>query len=368
MSIPIETSYKMFHTPISRIFKGDPLAHFLWKKNITPVRFGLLTFAHSLLYAFVLPTLFGILPQALADWPTLVIVCVIAPILYGYYVWEPFTIQALFDGVSARVKTASYKQEQVSRLTRPLGMRTWLFLAVFLGILQCVTFIYNLLSQPASWQAHNWVMIAALMPLRFLAFYVIVFIVIRQLGTILGINRFMQILPVEVAPLHPDKAGGLRCLGYYVLTTAVMLGAVGLLFGMRIFRYQLGLESISFESSFELALYVMVLPLFLFTPIWRAHQLMVAEREKIMMEVASRFEQQYNTSVANIRAGALAQEQVDEISALQKLYEIAEKAPTWPLNTEILSQFSAAVILPVIMPLILDLVGGILRFALAFGQ
>jgi hypothetical protein len=368
MTIPIETSYKIFHTPISRMLKSDPLAHFLWKKNITPVRFGLLAFAYGLFYGLVLPAIFGILPQALADWPTLVIVVVIAPILLGYYAWEPFTIQALFDGVSARVKKASYKEEQISRLTRPLGLRAWTIVAVVLGLFQCATFIYNILSKPVFWQSQNWVMIAALMPVRFLSFYAMVFIIVRQLGTILGVNRFMEIFRVEVAPLHPDKAGGLRCLSYYVLTTAVMLGALGLIFGMRIFRYQLGLESFSFESSFELALYLLMLPLFLLTPLWRAHRLMSVEREKILVEVASRFEQHYNNSISELRDGVTAQAHVDEISALQKLYEIAEKAPTWPMNTETISQFGAVVILPVIMPLILEFLGNFLQFMLQFGK
>ena len=64
----------LHHTPLSRMFRGDPLAHFLWKLGITPIRIGILAFAYGLIYTINLPAALGTLADAFRDWPTLVIV------------------------------------------------------------------------------------------------------------------------------------------------------------------------------------------------------------------------------------------------------------------------------------------------------
>src|SRR5258707_9937251 len=91
-------------------------------------------------------------------------------------------------------------------------------------------------------------------------------------------------------------------------------------------------------------------------PLWQAHLLMSEARQKIMVEIAQKFEQQFYSSLEHIRAGTITQDHVGEIGALQKMYEIAEQAPTWPLNVEIVSQFSAAILLPVFLPMSIDFV------------
>jgi hypothetical protein len=203
--------------------------------------------------------------------------------------------------------------------------------------------------------------IATVVPIRFLAFYAVAFILIREIITIIGANRFLTIFPIEIAPLHPDKAGGLRILGQYVLTRGTILGLVGLLFGMNLLRSRLGLGTLSGELYLEMAVYIVAAPTFFLLPLWRAHLLMTEARQKIMLEVAQKFEQHYYSSLEHIRAGTITSDHVDEIESLQKLYGIAEKAPTWPLNVEIVSRFSAAVLLPVFLPMAIDFIGSLIQ-------
>lgn len=367
MNPPGET-ISLHHTPLSRMFRADPLARFLWKVGITPVRMGMLAFAYGLIYALILPAIFGQLNGVFQDWPTLVIVLVVTPILLGYYVWEPFSIQELFESVARRVQEGKYEDEQISRLTRPLGRHIWLWLAILVGLIQAVYIIYQHTHLGPSWQNAHPIIIATVVPLRFLAFYAVVFILFREIAAVIGVNLFLTIFPVEIAPLHPDKAGGLRSLGHYVLLRGVVLGLVGLLFGMNLLRVRLGLGELSGEFFVEMAIYALAAPSLFLLPLWRAHQLMDAAREKILLEVAEKFEQRYYLSLDEIRADKLSPEHLGDLDSLQKMYEIAEKAPTWPLNMTIVSQFSAAVLLPVFLPLVIDFITSQVQQLLRFGQ
>jgi hypothetical protein len=356
----------LHHTPLSRMFHGDPLAYFLWKWGITPIRIGLLTFAYALIYTIIIPSALGRLAEVLQDWPTLVIVLVVSPVLLGYYAWEPFSVQALYDGIAHRVQEGRFEEEQIARMTRPFGNRVWFWLAVLVGLLESAYIAYQHTYAGLSWQNQP-IVVATIIPLRFISFYAVTFVLVREAITMIGANRFMAIFPVEISPMHPDKAGGLRILGNYVLKRGIIVGLVGLLFGMNLLRIRLGLGTLSSEFYFEMVIYAVATPSFFLLPLWRAHILMSDARQKIMLEIAQKFEAQYYISLEQIRSGAVTDEHVSQIETLQKFYEIAEKAPTWPLNIEIVSQFSAAILLPVFLPMTIDFLGSLMQQILRVG-
>lgn len=351
----------LYHTPLSRMFRGDPLAHVLWKLGVTPIRMAMMTFAYGLIYTIILPALFGKLGEVFQDWPSLVIVLVVGPVLLGYYVWEPFSIQSLYDGLTQRVQKGKYEGEQISRLTRPMGHFIWLWLALLAGLVEAIYIVYQHGNAAPNWQNVHPVVIAVLVPLRFLSFYAVTFIITREIISIIAINRFLRIFPMEIAPLHPDKAGGLQVMGRYVLARGIIVGIAGLLFGMNLLRSRLGLGVLSGEFYVEMVIYAVATPTLFILPLWQAHRLMVNARQKIMLDVAQKFEQQYYTTLNHLQSNQIDHAHVGEIEALQKLYEIAEKAPTWPLNVGIVSQFSAAILLPVFLPMTIDFIGSLIQ-------
>jgi hypothetical protein len=344
------------------------LAHLLWKLGVTPIRIGIAALAYGLLYTIILPAILGTLADAFRDWPTLVIVLGVTPVLLGYYVWEPFSIQALYDGVGGRVQKGKYDEAQISRLTRPMGHFIWFWLALLSGLLEAIYIVYQHGNSAANWQNAHWLMIMTLVPLRFLSFYAVFFIMSRELINVISINRFLTIFPMEIAPLHPDKAGGLYVMGRYVLARGLIVGMAGLLFGMNLLRAQLGLGVLSAEFYVEMAIYTIATPTFFILPLWQAHRLMLKARQKIMLEVAQKYEEQYYRSLAHLQKEQLNSEHIGNIDALQKLYEIAEKAPTWPLNMSIVSQFSAAVLVPVFLPMALDFIASTFQKLVQFGS
>ena len=358
----------MHHTPLSRMFRGDPFARFLWKMGITPLRMALVVFAYGLIYCIILPGFLGTLADAFRDWPTLVIVLGVSPVLLGYYVWEPFSIQRLYDEVGERVQKGRYDEAQISRLTRPMGHPFWFWLALLAAVLEAIYISYQHGQSVTNWQNVNVVMIATLVPLRFVSFYAVTFILSREMINIVSINRFLRIFPMDIAPLHPDKAGGLYAMGRYVLSRGLIIGMAGLLFGMNLLRVRLGLGVLSAEFYIEMMVYTLATPTFFILPLWQAHRLMIKAREKILREVAQKYEEQYYMSLEHLRTGQLNNEHIGNIEALQKLYEIAEKAPTWPLNMGIVSQFSAVVLVPVFLPIVLDFVGSTFQSLWQFGS
>jgi len=175
----VKETVALHHTPLSRMFRGDPFVRFLWRVGVTPVRAGLIMFAYGLIYAIILPAIFGRLSDVFQDWPTLVIVLLVTPVLIGYYVWEPFSIQNLYDGVARRVKEGQTEDEQIARLTSPLGRRVWFWLALLVGALEATYIVYQHSHSELSWQNFNPLIIAAVVPLRFIAFYAVAFILVR---------------------------------------------------------------------------------------------------------------------------------------------------------------------------------------------
>lgn len=357
------TPGNLSQTPLREIFHGDPLARFLAWRGFSPLRSWLFCLGYGFFYGTLLPLVLGRFADAVVDWPTQVIVLVVFPLLLGYYAWEPFTIQALFDGLRPRVQQGAYNEEKIADLMKPLSRRIWFWLALAVGLVQAFYIVFSRYTDIQGWQSANLLQLLALSLLRFLAFYAVTFILVRQIWCTIAINRFLTIFPIEIAPLHPDKASGLRPLGYYVLSRGFVIGVMGLLLGMALLRIRAGLEVFSVELAIELGLYVLVAPALFLSPLLQANRLMTAAREKVLEEISRRFEREYYASVEQVRQGGGTQEYVEEIEALQKLYDISEKAPTWPLNLDVVSKFSAAVVLPVLMPLLMDFLnGGLLGF------
>lgn len=55
-----------------------------------------------------------------------------------------------------------------------------------------------------------------------------------------------------------------------------------------------------------------------------------------------------------MKAGKLTDRDLAQMDAVRKMYAIADDSPVWPFNFDVLSKFSAAVLLPVVLPLIVN--------------
>ena len=350
--------------PLVKMQHGDPLARLIARWQLKPLGVALIAAAYGLLHVLALPALFGHLQTvagvagALQDWPNWVVILLLLPLVLGYYAWQPAIIQALYDGIAGRAGQHPTALPRAAELLRPLEFPIWAVIGFAVGIVECAIWIMNARQLAApTWQTVNWVMVASLLPLRFIAFYALVFMLVRQMAVLIGLNRFFVEFSVEIQPLHPDRAGGLRMLGDYVFTNGLVVAIVGLILGMELLRVRADLAVMTPELYGELAVYFLAAPsVFFLLPLYSAHIRMVEAKQKLLAEIAEQFDLEYRVLLEGLRQDVLKLEEVERMEAIQKIYEITQSSPDWPFNLALVSKFGAVVLLPVLVPLGVDLI------------
>jgi hypothetical protein len=275
----------------------------------------------------------------------------VLPLLGAFYYWQPLTIQSLYDGIVVRIPKESFSARKITQITRRLGSPLWFILAILVSTVQCAYIANVLINTPKFWQNINPLMIAGLLPLRFMGFYAVIFIVVRQAASIILVNRIFREFDVTVAPLHPDRAGGLLSIGHYLITIGLGMALVGFILGLTYLRVEIGIETMSAEFFLDIALYVIAAPILFFLPLWQAHTRLSQVREQILDEIATELQQYYDQALGKLRRGQLTSKEADQLKALDDMRELTEKAPTWPINMGVISRFSAAVALPLLIPI-----------------
>lgn len=341
------------HVILNQMRKNDQLARWLFRRGLRPLQLAFFVFIYGLIYSFLLPFLYGELSQALNDWSTLIIILVVMPLLVGYYFWQMQSIQTLFNSLASQITDKKLKQKASLPFAHLFGHPIWFWLSVIIGILQAAYIFYEMFYNSTGWQSHLWIAIAIL-PLRFIAFYSLVYVITRQTITIVSVNRLLDIYPKE-AVLQSGGNAGLFRLGRHTLSIGLLAGLVGLIFGLTLVRIQLGLENYSVEFVLEMIVYLVASPTLFVLPLWKAHLLMERTRNELLIEIEREESAQYTACLDAMRLGKLAGADGERLEALERLSEKTKRLPTWPLDIGIVSRFGAAVILPVLVPVGLNL-------------
>ena len=325
------------------IVRSDPFARFLQRLGLSAVQFGLIAMVYSAIRDLALPALFGtlfttevdgvLILGVLNDWPVLVNELVTVPIIAVYYLWQPRTMQKLYDGISQKIGPDPLARAKAMEYVRPARWRGWAVVAFLIGLLEAIYLLnFYLYGGNIQWQNVNLIMVASSLFIRLVSFYMVVFITIRQAFMIIGLNRLFAETSVMITPLHPDRAGGLHALGEYVLSTSVIIGAIGLYFGMGFVRQGLNPNILTFEFYGWMVIYFLLAPLFLLLPLIQAHRRMREAKHRLLVEVADQFDIEYRKLLAGLKSDQMDATLVQRVEAVQKIYTIAEGAPEWPLN------------------------------------
>lgn len=344
------------------ILRSDPLGRFLQSHGLVAIHFSLTALVYGLIRMLALPALFGNLHTieingrsilgVLDDWPVLVNELVTVPIIAGYYLWQPTTMQNLYNGISTKIGPDHLARAKAMEYIRPVRQPWWVAIAFIVGLLEVIYLLNSYaVNDIVSWQNINPIMLASSVFIRLISFYMVVLVIIRQGFIIIGLNRLFTDRSVTITPLHPDRVGGLRALGDYVLSTSVIIGAAGLYFGMGFIRQGMNPYVVTSEFYAWMAIYILLAPLYLLMPLIQAHKRMREAKRKLMLELADQFEIEYRKLLAGLKNDQVDALLVQRVEAMQKIYGIAERAPEWPVNLEILSKFSVATLLPMALTL-----------------
>jgi len=153
--------------------------------------------------------------------------------------------------------------------------------------------------------------------------------------------------PVSFQPLHPDGCGGFRLFSEIAVTiafftAATATGVVLIVFAGTV-RYG---ASVSAQPVLVALLLESLTPLVFVSCLYRAHEVMRANKEGLLAEVHHRFQERFAAWHQSLGAGELPEEQVEEVLRLESLHGVIRRLPVWPTNTQMVAQVLVSVALP----------------------
>lgn len=341
----------------------DPLARVLLDGlRLTPLMGGALALIVSSSYVFGLSAAFGILnpdahfPTALDDIPNLGIVLIICPAVWVYYLWQIRSISAVFSTLEHSSKSPSQMETEIELEQRRYALGSLpLLSALAASALSILNIRLSQAQLGEGWLTYNWQMIAVLQFIRLPVFYMVSMILIRQALASIILNQVVSRQPLKVVLLHPDGRGGMKGLGDYAVASASLIAIAGFYLGLVWVRE--GFSALAPGSVYfpAVLIYLVVSPLLLFWPLINIHYQMIAAKARLLNEIAELFEDEYAKLTNQLHQNILAPDAAIRLRAFRKMYRTAENAPEWPVNLGLLSQFTVAVLLPVMIPISLQL-------------
>jgi len=282
---------------------------------------------------------------------------VLMPLILGWYAWQPHAIMKVYEALLSR---ASHQQDATINPAVTLfashkspGL-PWLVVTFSAAATAVLAFRLFTNSAP-SWENANVALLALRLAIRFITFYTLLMFLVRQIQVSVSINRFFKRFRANMNPLHPDESGGLRVLGSYALNSAGLVMFVGILLSLQYLSAQWGNAPLGPEFLVEVLIYLIAGPAVFFIPLMESHRQMLSARNKLLAEIAEEFETLYQEIKNRLAKNEELADVLVQLEAVEDLYNVVAKAPSWPFNAKILSRFGALIATPVLIPAIADI-------------
>ena len=348
---------------IPDIIGSDPLGHLLRRLRLSPLRFAMIFFLAGVVYVGGLAAASGYLlprPGIVASQSDLfnqLNFFIIFPAVAFYYLWQPTAIARVYEAIRnmtpKKVEAALW-----SEIRRTNAHPGWWQAGVLLALLGMIAGAYDNASRLGVWwYAANGLMVVILQVFRGLIFFMLIVITARHFATTLGLNRCYQQFEIPLTIL-PASSGGIRAVGRYALSFTVLLAIIGLNIGLApILSTRLGED-----YPFQVAAYFLLGPAGFVLPVWQAHRHMAEHRDRLLNELAVRYQADYAQLVNRLHEdGKEASASLERLKAIQETYELTRKASTWPFNLELIYQLAATLVLPFLFTILQALLGRFLK-------
>ena len=285
---------------------------------------------------------------------------VLAPVLWTFYLWQPRLIVDVFAGLAeggvigparrAGATPDGFLRGMGASLPRPAegavisrASRGSLLAVVAAAAAVATLFVWPPTAPPpldrvfpASdlfwWRvvpAYFW---AIWLPMVFVNVYMLVWIVIRQTIMIANIQRLLRLFAVEPIPFHPDRCSGFAPIGSYatdIARVALIIGGWALVLLLSGPATGHGLYVAPATLSLVL-LQVLLTPYLLLGPVWYAHRVMRAARDRALQRVGD----QIRVRLLGVGASSSsAHGRGSTYRELEARYRLAEEGyHTWPFG------------------------------------
>ena len=178
----------------------------------------------------------------------------------------------------------------------------------------------------------------------FLNFSMIITIVYKSCIAIWLIQKILA-FDINIRPMHPDHAGGLRHIGSLSMAVNYFLILVMLFFSLLLIFDP-------FSQRFVLIyLFFYIFTFFaFFASLYEAHKKMRRVKDEALEKLENTSNHYYNKLVMSAgELGIYDLDSADEIIMVDNLYTIVEKMPVWPFNINNIIKFFSVFITPFII-------------------
>ena len=364
------------------IANGDPVLRRLCRTEVSPILIGVAyTVLFNLLrgfsawsagYLFTSGTVTGFFND-----PSVYTNFVIGLVVCTYYAWIPRGIAAVFEGLEESTvigaaapnpgKNAGVTYADYPALMEGIGSRLgqWWWPAISLAISTTVTLTmvlpqYLELGQSAWWTAATFPLIVCL-AWFLIGFYFVLVVLFYSILSIFWLRKVFTGFSINIRPLYPDGAGGLASLGNFTLRLSYLIALVGMILVVTpLTRNYVAVGTLQFRWTPELLVglvfYAVAAPVVFFAPLSVAHHAMKKAKHELLLYVARRFDAEYG-DIHSILDDDLEQleHRSKVLSELQKIHKMTGAFPVWPFNVENVTRFGTAYVLPLVVPLLLEL-------------
>lgn len=197
------------------------------------------------------------------------------------------------------------------------------------------------LGKPYFWFYDKRYYFLVFVPVLSLSYYAVAMAAIKGILALVWFNLLFRRFQARVHPLHPDEGGGFGALGSLAVKyslIAVGLGAMAAT--LTVVRILIGSGWAHMDLLALYALYIVLTPISLVSPLWSAHQAMVRARNEFLHDISNEFEK------ILVEGKPQDWESLGELKARYTF--IRETYPTWPISFAIFRRFSITASLPLI--------------------
>ena len=324
------------------IIGNDPLVKIL---RIKPLVFAVFVFVGGILYQFGLSAALGYLEpatgitrSAIVDYFNMVNFLFIIPAVAYYYLFQPVGIANVYQSILSFPRSTDTSSVEIIKWHRnPLPWVGGLLIAVvtvWLGIVD------NLTKLGAFWYAADWLAVALLQLFRALTIYMMVVIVGRHLVAAYGLNKIMVHTKLPLIIVTSQRSIVLQTISDYSFSFATIGAIAGLTLGLQPVLSTPPLP----EYYLFVALYLTLVPLGFFLPLWQTHKKLQASKQAALATLRERLQAEYETMISGKENATEAQ--MAHVQTLYGTVQLVEKSLEWPFQESALYRLVSTVIFP----------------------
>lgn len=343
-------------------YRADPIASWLIEKcHLTPVTLGMLsiviTSGFYLIAATVTKTL--ILHEEhlglLQDWFAWVWICLLNPIIFGYYLWSFKAIYRLIEYLE-KSDSVDTTEAEIKSVLLPYQKSWRQFLALGAAIAFGIWY-FSVQQDVYNWTGSDGSIPALTGAINAVAIFYAGSILVLNLTT--NVWLLHELLGkdnkrLNINPLHPDRCGGLSPLSQYSLNTAYLAAIIGTMITLS--KYQFISQGIAQEYWYFNLIILLYIPISLicfFGPLLTARRGMRKAKEELLSEIAKQFQADYKRIHTSLSSdGEILKKETTKLQELRSLYTLTNEFPVWPFDVTTLRQYLLSVVTP-LLPLLL---------------